>query len=79
MRAEHLKRWITKARKAAKDSKTAAGTEEEEAATTKMERARPGMSEAQKGAELESDNWTRVVDLVQSALREGKLAEEVTW
>ena len=77
MRAKHLKRWLTKARKAAKDRETAAGKEEEAATTT--ERARPGMSEAQKGAELESDNWMRVVDLVQSALREGKLAEEVTW
>ena len=25
------------------------------------------------------DNWTRVVDLVQLALREGNLAEEATW
>ena len=25
------------------------------------------------------DNWTRVVDLVQSASREGKLAEEAMW
>ena len=29
--------------------------------------------------ETETDNWTRVVDLVQSALREGELAEEATW
>ena len=25
------------------------------------------------------DNWTRFMDLVQSAFREGKLAEEATW
>ena len=30
---------------------------------------------AQEGAE----NWTRFVDLVQAAFREGKLAEEATW
>ena len=27
----------------------------------------------------EADNWRMVVDLVQSAFREGKLAEEATW
>ena len=26
-----------------------------------------------------ADNWTRFVDLVQTAFREGKLAEEATW
>ena len=64
MRAKHLKRWLTKARKAAKDRETAATT---------TERVRPGMSEAQKGTESESDNWTRVVDLVQSAIGGGIL------
>ena len=54
------------------------GGKEEEAATT-AERERLGMSEAQKGMESDLDNWTRVVDLVQSSLREGKLAEEATW
>ena len=29
--------------------------------------------------ETEADNWTRVVYLAQSALREGDLAEEATW
>ena len=29
--------------------------------------------------ETESYNWARVVDLVQSALREGKLTEEAMW
>ena len=37
------------------------------------------MSEAQKGTESESENWTRVVDRVQSVFREGNLAEEATW
>ena len=29
-------------------------------------------------SEMEADNWTMVVDLLQSAFREGKLAEEAT-
>ena len=77
MRAEHLKRWLATAQKAKKDKETA-GKEETTTVMTK-ERARPGMSEAQKGPESESDKWTRVVDLVQSAFREGGLAEEATW
>ena len=77
MRVEHLKQWVTKARKAAKDRETAVGKEEEEAAMTEI--ARPVMSEAQKGTESESDNWTRVMDLVQSEFWEGKLAEKAMW
>ena len=73
MRADHLKRWLAMARKAKKDKKTAG---KEEAATT-PERASTGISAAQK--EADSDNWTRVVDLVQSEFREWKLAEEATW
>ena len=65
MRTEHLKQWLTKAWKAAKYRETAAGKEEEAAATTA--RARSGMSEAQKGTDLESENWTRDVDLIQLA------------
>ena len=72
MRAEHLKRWLATVRKNEKERETA---EKEEAATT-AERERTGMSATQKGTE--SDNWTRVVDLVQSAFREGNLAEEAT-
>ena len=73
MWTENLKRWLATARKAEKDKETA---EKEEAATT-TERARTDISAAQK--ETESDNWKRVVDLVQSAFREGKLAEEAIW
>ena len=29
--------------------------------------------------EAEAENWTMVVDLIQLAFREGKLAEEATW
>ena len=58
MRAEHLKRWIATARKSEKDKETA---EKEELKTTE----RAGRTE--NGTE--TDNWTRVVDLVQSAFR----------
>ena len=34
-----------------------------------------GLEDPQEGA----DNWTRSVDLVQTAFREGELAEEATW
>ena len=70
MQAEYLKRWLATARKAEKDKETA---EKEEAAATTTERAMTDISAAQK--ETESDNWTRVVDLFQSAFWEGKLAE----
>ena len=63
MRTEHLKWWLTTARKAKKDKKTAG---KEEAETT-MERERTDISGAQN--DTESDNWTRVVDLIQSAFR----------
>ena len=73
MRVEHIKRWLAalqKAEKAEKDGDTAGG---EEAATATAVGI-PETTAAQEGAE----NWTRVVDLVQAAFREGKLAEEVT-
>ena len=69
MRAEHLKRWLATAQKAEKN-----------VATTM---AREGMKENRgtsiQPATEEADNWEMVVDLVQSALPEGKLAEEATW
>ena len=34
-----------------------------------------GQEDTRKGAE----NWTRFVDLVQTAFREGDLAKEATW
>ena len=43
--------------------------------TKATETGGPEDTSAQEGAE----NWTRVVDLVQAAFREGKLAEEATW
>ena len=73
MRAEHIKRWLATARKADKDRETA-GKEE---SVTKTAGGRTETTEEQEGTE--SENWTRVVDLVQAAFREGKLAEEATW
>ena len=75
MRVEHLKRWLSTAWKDKKEKEKA---EKEEATTT--ERAggteKGEVSAVQK--EMETDNWTRVADLVQSAFREGKLVEEAT-
>ena len=73
MRAEHIKRWLATARKADKDRETA-GKEE---SATKTAGGRTETTEEQEGTEL--DNWTRVVDLVQAAFREGKLADEKIW
>ena len=48
---------------------------------TTAERARRtengGTSETHQ--ETEAENWTMVVDLIQSAFQEGKLAEEAMW
>ena len=73
IQADHFNRWLATARKAKKDKET---TEKEEAATT-TKRERIDVSAAQK--ETESENWRRVVDLVHSAFREGKLVEEAMW
>ena len=58
----------------------------EKAETEAMTTARAGMKEnsgtkaiKSETKPTEADNWTMVVDLVQSAFREGKLAEEATW
>ena len=68
MRAEHLNRWLATAWKSEKEN-----TEKE--ATTTTERA--GMTEngetSVAQSEMGADNWMMVMDLVQSAFREGKL------
>ena len=71
MRAEHVKRWIAAVQRSEKDRITAGG----EGRATATETGGPEDTSTQEGA----DNWTRFVDLVQLALREGKLAEEVMW
>ena len=74
MRADHLKRLMATARNSKKEKS------EKEAATT-TERA--GMAENGETlaaqAETEADNWTMVVDLVQSSFPVGKLAKEAMW
>ena len=71
MQVEHVKRWIAAARKAEKDRGTAGGEER----ATATETAPPEDTATQEGAE----KCTRFVDLVKTAFREGKLAEEATW
>ena len=70
MWAEHLEIWLAAARKAAKD-KTTAGEE-----TTK---SKYSTESVESTAPTEVANWDRVVDLVHTVFREGRLAEEVTW
>ena len=70
MRAEHLKQWLATARKYKKEKETAGN---EEVATT-TEREIIEITAAKKETEL--DNWKRVVDLVQSDFREGKLVKK---
>ena len=70
MRAEHLKRWLTVARKAEKDATTTVRAE-----TTENR----GATEVQPATEpTEADNWVMVVDLIQTAFQEGMLSEEAT-
>ena len=69
MRADNLKMWLVATRKAEKDeTTTGAETTEENEATEFTELTEP----------KEVANWERVVDLVQTAFREGRLAEEAT-
>ena len=70
MRAEHLKRWLAATRNAAKD-KTTAGEETTE--------GKESTESAESTESMEAANWERVVDLVQTAFREGRLVEGVTW
>ena len=74
MRAEHLKRWLATAQKEEKEDTEATTTEREE-----MKENSGTTAVNSKTEPTEADNWTMVVDLVQSAFREGKLAEEAMW
>ena len=66
MRADHLKRWLATARKAKKDKETA---EKEEATTTERAGRTENGDILAAQTETEADNWTSVVDLVQSEFR----------
>ena len=70
MRAEHLKRWLAAARKAEKDAATAGAETTEDKETTAFKTSTDP---------TEAANWEMVVDLIHTAFREGKLAEEATW
>ena len=70
MRDEHLKRWLATARKAEKDNTTAGEETTEGKESTEL---------AESTAPTEATNWERVVELVQTVFRDGRLAEEVTW
>ena len=60
------------ARRAEKEEIAAAEGEKQ---ATETEKEKEGPEDRQEGA----DNWKRFVDLVQTAFREGELAEEATW
>ena len=65
MRAEDLKGWLAAARRGEKDKETAT-----------KDGGRGGESERRTEAE---GHWERVVELIQTAFRDGELAEEATW
>ena len=71
MRVEHLKRWLATAQKSEKDTETTTARERVGTKENRGETVHPETEEA--------DNWEIVVDLVQSAFREGKLVEEAMW
>ena len=70
MRVEHLKRWLEAAQKSEKEKA------EKEVTTTERAGLTENGSTSATQSETEADNWTMVVDLVQSEFWEGKLVEE---
>ena len=72
MWVEHIKGWLAAAWRAVKGETVAAEGEKRATATETGGLEDP---ETQGGA----DNWTRFVDLVQTAFRDGELAKEATW
>ena len=67
MRAEDLKGWLAAARR---------GEKEREAATKDGGREK---GESRKKDSAGAEKWARVVELFQTAFREGELAEESAW
>ena len=68
MRAEDLKVWLAAARRGDKERETA----------TKDGGGGGERDHGERRTEAE-ENWERVVELVQTAFRNGDLAEEATW
>ena len=63
--------WVAEAKKAEKDAiKTSKAETMENRCNTAVQPTREP---------TEADNWEMVVDLIQTAFQEGKLAEEATW
>ena len=69
MQAEDLKGWLTAVRR---------GEREREAATKEGGEEREH-GERRTDTTADEENWARVVELVQTAFRDGDLAEEATW
>ena len=63
IRAEHIKGWLT------------ASWRVEKGKTAEAEGEKRATEDPKEGA----DNWARFMDLVQTAFREGELAEEAKW
>ena len=70
MRAEQLKRWLATVRKSEKEKA------EKEVTTTERAGMKENSETSAAQSDMEADNWMMVVDLVQSAFREGKLTEK---
>ena len=68
MQAEHLKGWLAAAR-----------NKEKEEAAVGEENTEGNMYGGKYTEPTDASNWDRVVDLVQTAFREGRLAEEAMW
>ena len=73
MQAKHLKRWMAAARKAAKEETVVGGE------TTEGKNRGGGGEPTESTEPTDAPNWERVIDLVQTAFREGRLAEEDMW
>ena len=69
MRAEDLMGWLAAARRGKKERETA----------TKDGGAGREHGERRMDKTADEENWARVVELIQTAFRDGDMAEESTW
>ena len=76
MRAEHLKGWLVEARKEEREEATADHDTTTEGTTEGPDgMGREETKDIREKTPAEDSNWERVVDLVQTAFGEGRLAE----